>query len=370
MSDFIMMKKIVFIILTILCNFVFTVAQSGKVKNYSESSPSPEVSKTENGVSKENSGSNKQIKNSDDEILIDTDLVIISSRITTRKGKIVGDLKEAEFKIFENNIEQEIAYFSNADEPFTVALLLDMSYSSVFKLDEIRNAALTFTRQLRVKDKVLVVAFDEKVRVLCEPTNDPKILRLAIEGTKIRSGTSIYTALDNVLVEKFAEISGRKAIVLLSDGVDTTSQHISATNLLEKFDEVDVLVYPIQYDTFSDVQKTNKDNTQVYYDDDDRPIIIAKKELGERETDYNKANRFLKDISNQTGGRVFQVSSRSNLQDAFSTIADELRKIYSLGYYPDGEKKFGEKYNIRIRVYRPDLTVRNRDSFIWGKSGK
>ncbi len=364
------MKKITFLTLVILCSFVFMAAQSGRVKNYSESSPSSEDPKPEIDSPEKSLDFKQQPQNSDDEILINTNLVIISSRITTRKGKIVSDLKQEEFKIFENNKEQEIAYFSNADEPFTVALLLDMSYSSVFKLDEIRNAALTFTRQLRAKDKVLVVAFDEKVRVLCEPTNDPKILRLAIEGTKIRSGTSIYNAVDTVLSEKFTEIVGRKAIVLLSDGVDTTSQNISASNLLHKFDAVDVLVYPIQYDTFGDVQKTNKDNTQIYYDDDDRPIILAKKEIGEREADYNKANRFLKDISNQTGGRVFQVSSKSNLQNAFSTIADELRKIYSLGYYPEGGKKIGETYNLRVRVYRPDLTVRNRDSFVWGNDAR
>ncbi|MGI8668535.1 MAG: VWA domain-containing protein [Aridibacter sp.] len=359
------MNKIVVIIFIAFCGIGISFAQSGKVKIYSESSPSPENSKQE--IKKDVPNIKKQNKIDDDEIRVDTDLVVVSAKISDRKGKIVLGLEKEEFKIFENNIEQEIVYFSNEDEPFTVVLLLDMSYSSVFKLDEIRNAALTFTEQLRAKDKVMVASFDEKVHILCEPTNDKKILRLAVEGTEIRSGTSLYKALDTVLVEKLKAISGRKAIVLLSDGVDTTSRNISAQNLLKKFNEVDVLVFPIQYDTFGDVQKTNKDNTQVYYDDDDRPVIIAKKEIGEREADYNKADKFLKDISYGTGGRVFRVSSKSNLQSAFSSIADELRKIYSFGYYPDGEKNIGEKYDVRVRVYRPNLVIRARDSFIWGK---
>lgn len=361
-------KTIVIIILVMLFGIGFSFAQSGKVKTYSESSPSPENSEQNIEVAKGNLSKNKQSKTDDEQIQIDTNLVIVSAKISDRKGKIVAGLEKKEFKIFENNIEQEIAYFSNENEPFTVVLLLDMSYSSVFKLEEIRNAALIFTRQLRSKDKIMVASFDEEVQILCEPTNDTNILRLAIEGTQIRSGTSLYTALDKVLVEKLKDISGRKAIVLLSDGVDTTSRNISAERLLRKFNEVDVLVYPIQYDTYDDVQKTRKNNAQIYYDDDDRPIIISKKKKGERETDYDKANKFLKDISYETGGRVFQVSSKSNLQNAFSNIADELRKIYSLGYYPDGEKNVGEKYNVRVRVYRPDLIIRARDSFIWGKT--
>ena len=105
-------------------------------------------------------------------IRIDTDLVVIPVQVSERKGQPVVDLKQREFKIFENGVEQEIAYFSDEDQPFTVALMLDMSYSSVFKLQDIQAAALTFVNQLRENDRVMIVSFADKPRILCEPTND------------------------------------------------------------------------------------------------------------------------------------------------------------------------------------------------------
>lgn len=343
--------------------FFITVAhgQSGRVQIYSENFPPEKAQeKTETNVK----ASNNLSKNDDDVIRVETDLVVIPTRITDRAGKTVSDIRKEEFKIFENDVEQEIAYFSKEDQPFTVALVLDMSYSSIFKIAEIQAAALEFVNQLRADDKVLVVSFDEKVRVLCKPTNDRKILRLAIEGAKIESGTSLYTALNSVFDEEFRSISGRKAIVLLSDGVDTTSKKLSPTDILNKTAETDVMIYPIQYDTYDDVQKTRKESAQIFYDDNDRPYVVEKPRIkGERESDYSEADDFLKQVANQSGGRVYRVSSTTNLRKAFAKIADELRKIYSLGYYPIGERRDGAKYSIRIRVYRPNLLIRARNKY-------
>jgi len=302
----------------------------------------------------------------DDEVIrVETDLVVIPAQIADRRGNHVGDIRREEFKIYENGVEQEIAYFSNENQPFTVALVLDMSYSSVFKLTEIQAAAMAFVNQLRENDRVLIVSFDEQVRVLCEPTDNRKVLRLAIEGAKIASGTSLYTALDLVLGEKMREISGRKAIVLLSDAVDTSSPKVSAADVLRQIVETDVLIYPIQYDTYDDVQKSRKESAQVFYDENDRPYAVEKPRVrGEREADYREAREFAGELANRTGGRVYRVSSTANLTRAFSNIADELRKIYSLGYYPTGVRQSGARYRLKVRVYRPDLVIRARNNYI------
>lgn len=322
--------------------------QSGRAKIYSES-PATNIEGKLNPPRTE----------SDDVIRIETDLVTIPVRITTRNGKPVPDAKQEEFTILENGIEQEIAYFSNEEQPFTVALVLDMSYSTVFKLNEIQMAALAFVNQLRGHDRVLVVSFDEKIRLLCEPTNDRKILKLAIEGAKIGSGTSLYSALNLVLYDRFKNIPGRKAVVLLSDGVDTSSVNISATEISSGLTSTGVLIYPIQYNTFDDVQKSRRDNAEVRFDDDDRPYVVdAPRIKGERENDYEEAREFLNEIAGRSGGRVYRVSSTTNLNSSFANIANELRKIYSLGYYPSGEKKSGAKYEIKVRVYRPELVIR------------
>ena len=350
-----------------ICAMIFILlapifGQSGRVQIYSESASDKIDSKK---ISPPAIEQNKENPN-DDIIRVETDLVIIPAQITEGGGKPVLGLRKEEFKIFENGIEQEIAYFSNSEQPFTVALLLDMSYSSVFKLQEIQNAALTFVNQLRENDKIMVVSFDEKVRVLCEPTNNRKVLRFAIEGAKIASGTSLYSVLDEVLNEKFNEIAGRKAIVILSDGVDTSSPKLTPEDILREVVETDVLVYPIQYDTWDDVQKSRKNSAQVFYDDNDRPYTVEMPRIkGEREEDYKEANNFFREISSQTGGRIFRVSSTTNLDQAFASIADELRKVYSLGYYPGGERKTGVRYAIKVRVYRPNLLIRARNGYIW-----
>lgn len=356
------MKKLLFICLISLIAFSSLRAQSGRTKVYSESSPSPnQIEEKEKANSK-----SAETKNDDDVIRIETDLIVIPAQISTADGKPVLDIKKEEFKIFENNVEQEIVYFSNQEQPFTVALVLDMSYSSLFRLEDIQKAALAFIEQLRENDKVMIVSFDEKARVLCDATNDKKALRLAVEATKIASGTSVYTALDLVIKEKFSQISGRKAIVLLSDGVDTSSQKKTAADILKEIGTSDALVYPIQYDTYEDVQKNRKNNAQILYDDNDRPYVVQLPKIkGEREEDYKNASEFLQQVSTQTGGRIYRVSSSTKLSQAFAKIADELRRIYSLGYYPSNERKNNVEYAVNVRIYRPNLKIRAKEKYLW-----
>lgn len=352
------MKNFLIFVPVILFLTLNVSGQSGRVTLYSESKPSNQTTRQTKPTEK-----NKTEEDAD-VIKIDTDLVLIPALITNKKGKPVLGIKQSEFKIFENDAEQEIAYFSGDEQPFTVALVLDMSYSSVFKLEEIQNAALAFVNQLRPEDRVMIVSFDEEVRVLCEATNSRKVLKLAIEAARVASGTSLYTALDAVLSEKLKTISGRKAIVLLTDGVDTTSRKATAEEILKTTETNESLVYPIQYDTYDDVQKSRKNDAQVFYDEDDRPYIRERpRSVGEREDDYKRANEFLKNIADISGGSVYRVSSATNLDKAFSRIVEELRKVYLLGYYADGENNENGNYDIRVRVYRQNLIIRAKNRY-------
>jgi Ca-activated chloride channel family protein len=362
------MKRLAFIGFILLFGFNLSNAQSRRVSVYSESSAATDKKNFKNQtetIELINSPSEKKQADESDVIRVDTDLVVIPTQVYSRDGKILPGLKREEFKIFEDGAEQELAYFSSDEQPFTVALVLDMSYSSIFKLEEIQQAAFTFINQLREKDKVMIISFDEKARVLCEPTNNRKVLRLAVEATKIQSGTSVYMALDLALNQKLDRIGGRKAVVLLSDGVDTSNGNLTAEDILKNIGDTDVLIYPIQYDTYDDVQKTRKETAQVFYDENDRPVVVEMpKKKGEREEDYKTANNFLNELANLTGGRVDKVSSTTNLNQAFARIADELRKIYSLGFYPSDKRKIGVRYRLKVRVYRPNLLVRARNSYI------
>ena len=361
------MLRLSFIVLILLSTFLSIAAQSGRTKGYSESSARNEKRKISSAPKPPVSADTKAVvadPTEADVIKVVTDLVTIPVRVTDKAGRTIININKNEFKIFENGVEKELAYFSDVDEPFTVALMLDMSYSSVFKVAEIKDAAKKFVAQLRPGDKVMVVSFDEKPIILCEATSNRKVLNIAIEGSKIGSGTSLYTALDLVLNEKLNRITGRKAIVLLSDGVDTSSKNKTARELEEYLSESDVLMYPVKYNTYDDVQKTRRTTAQIQYDENDKPYTTdARPGKGERPEDYEAAKEFLKAAAYDTGGRLYNANSTTNLDQAFANIANELRKTYSLGYYPNSDRENGASFNIKVRVYRPDLNIRAKESY-------
>lgn len=308
----------------------------------------------------------------DNEVInVDTNLVSIPVKVLDRGGRFIAGLKKEDFKVYEDEVEQEIALFSNIEEPFTVALILDMSPSSTFKIHEIQAAANAFIAQLRPNDKVMIVSFDAEIHVLAEPTNDRKTLQAAIKSTQIASGTSLYETVDFVVNKRFKKLEGRKAIVLFTDGVDTTSiKANSATNLSDVY-ELDALIYPIEYNTFYDVQKMK--NKPVVTNPIPSstpspfpfPLPTIGKPSGQGTTaeDYQKAHEYLEELANRTSGRLYQADNTSNLSLAFSKIADELRQTYSLGYYPNTEKS-EKKRKLKVRVSQKGYVVRARDSYV------
>ncbi|MGI9036379.1 MAG: VWA domain-containing protein [Pyrinomonadaceae bacterium] len=322
-----------------------------------------------------------------DVIRVNTQLVTIPVKVSDRGGKFVAGLTKENFTIFEDGKPQEIAYFSNVEEPFTVALLLDMSYSAKFKVNEIQSAAIAFVNQLHPNDKIMVVSFDEEVHVLCEPTNDRKVLQSAIRSTNIASGTSLYEAIDLVINKRLKKISGRKAIVLFTDGVDTTSRRASDFSNLSDVYELDALIYPIEYDTYSDVQAMK--NQPVTGNQSGRPTIPdmpsrnpsplpfliptggvgTPSSQGTSAEDYRKAHEYLQQLAARTSGRIYEASTTANLSDAFTNIAGELRQIYSLGFYP-AEEKEGKRRQLKVKVDQKGVAVQARDSYVVGKKEK
>lgn len=308
-------------------------------------------------------------------ITVDTQIVSVPIRVLDKKNRFFAGLTKENFKVIENGVEQEIAMFSNEHQPFTVALMLDMSYSTKFKITEIQSAAISFIDQLRPNDKVLVVSFDGDVHVLCEATADRKTIHKAILSTKIETGTSLFEAVDLVMNDRMRRIDGRKAIILFSDGVDTTSKRKNVSDNLNDAMELDSLIYTIRYDTFADVQAMlNKPPTEP------PPITVPGQKQGGLPSiftsmgspggpgttaeEYKRAEEYLDQMSLRTGGRNYLADSMTDLNDAFSKIASELREFYSLGYYPKDVRVAGQKTNIKVKVDRPGLVVRAREGYI------
>jgi VWFA-related protein len=329
------------------------------------------------------------------EIVVDTKLVTIPVRVMDRKGRFLPGLTKQNFKVFEDNVEQEIALFSNDSQPFTVALVLDMSYSAKFKAAEIQNAAIEFIDQLRPADRVTVISFDEEVHVHCEPTSDRKAIYGAIRRAQISTGTSLYEAVDVTINDRLRKIEGRKAMVLFTDGVDTSSRRKTDRDNLQDAMEIDTIIYPIRYDTYADVQRIKNDpmpqqipqkpssngiprgGTPPIVPTTNRspfpfpvPAVGVPSDKGTTSEEYSKGEQYLDELANRTGGRIYVADTLTNLSSAFSKIASELRELYSLGYYPADDVAPGKVRRIKVKVDQPNAAVKARDSYIVGEQAK
>ena len=299
-----------------------------------------------------------------------------------RRSRFIGGLKQESFKVFEDDVEQEVAYFTNESQPFTVALVLDMSYSTTFKIGEIQSAAIAFIDQLRPEDRVLVISFDEQVHMLCEATSDRATIYRAIRNTKIATGTSLYEAVEMTINDRLRTVKGRKAMVLFTDGVDTTSRSSNDLANLRDALELDALIYPIRYDTFADVQamknrgpvmlpgpKTTTPPTiptsgGLPFPIPTGPTVATPGSRGTTAEEYKFAEEYLTKLADLTGGSIYLASTIGNLNNAFTKIASELREFYSLGYYPTSEETPGKTRRIKVKVSQPDVVVRARDKYV------
>ena len=318
-------------------------------------------------------------------IKVATQLVSIPVRVMDKKGRFVGGLTKEHFTITEDGVSQDISLFSNEHEPFTVALMLDMSYSTTFKIADIQTAAVSFISQLRPEDKVMVVSFDEEVHVLCEATTNRDEVYRSIRRTKIRTGTSLYEAVGLVMNNRLRRIEGRKAIILFTDGVDTTSKRDNDLSNLSDAMELDALIYPIRYDTYDDVQKMKNKGTiltspqpgssgptigGISLPVPNPAILNEPSNVGTTLEDYKRAKEYLEGLADRTGGRIYVASTLGNLGDSFARIASELREFYSLGYYPKDDRIVGKTTSIKVHVDQPGLAIRTREGYIVPKKTK
>lgn len=298
----------------------------------------------------------------DDEVIrVDTTLITVPVSVMDRQGRFIPDLQQSDFQLYEEGVEQQIAFFETADKPFTVALVLDMSESTKFKLKEIQDAANGFLAQLRPADRVMIVAFDKGVYVLAEATSDRSVLTQAIGRARTGGGTSLYQAIDVVMGERLNRIPGRKAIVLFTDGVDTASTGSTYLSTLRTAEELDALAYVIQYETYDDVVGSQSGHGAS--DQDARGILVTAK--GERlDVAYKRANLYLNLLADKTGGRFFYAASPKSLSESFAGIAKELREQYSLGFYPQTRAP-GKSRKLKVRVNRLNVAVRARKSYMY-----
>jgi Ca-activated chloride channel homolog len=318
----------------------------------------------------------------DDEVItVETNLVTLPVSVLDRDGRFITGLKQENFQIFEDGVQQKVEYFAPIEQPFTVVLLIDVSNSTEFKIEEIQNAAISFINQLRADDRIMVISFDEKIHVLSPPTNNRGALTNAIRQLNFGGGTSLYEAVDQAISRELKQIQGRKALVLFTDGVDTTSRRATYQSTVAESEEAESMIYPIRFDTYSDMNGGNGGGGNP------TPrrggggsvwgqilggiltggnVQIGRGGGGTNASDYEKGKRYLEDLARTSGGRNFEARNSYSLEAAFAGIAEELRRQYAIGYYPETVGQTGQRKQIKVKVDRTNAVVRAKNSYVVG----
>ena len=347
-------------------------AQSGRK---AESKPKAEPVKTaeDGGITESRIDPNGETIEGD-VIKVDTSLVMVPVTVMDRSGRYVPLLRRENFRIQENGIDQKVAYFATTDSPFSVVLLIDTSGSTEFRLRDIQDAAIKFVDKLKPADKVMVMSFDDRIDVECKATTDRDAITRAIRNTRGGGGTRLYDAVEDILKKQLKTIEGRKAVVLFTDGVDTTSRRASYDSTLRLAEESDAQIYSVDYDTsgrgsvMSNGIPMPGGRGTIFGLPIPTPGIPGT--AGGMPGDYKRAVAYLHALSDRTGGRFYSGDSLFGIDQAFTWIAEELGRQYSLGYYPSVAGKDGERRQIKVKMTEANLVVKSRDSYIYSDKGK
>ncbi len=284
-----------------------------------------------------------------------TSLITVPAEVLDRSGRYLGNLKKDDFRIYENGVEQQLAYFASVEQPFTVALLLDVSGSTQSQLAAIRTAANTFIKGLRPNDRLLLISFDGKINILTEAVTLTDLRKKKLRLDALNDGTLLYDTVGFVLNQRLAGIQGRKAIVLMTDGVDWGSKKASLKQNLRDAEESNAVIYTVHYNTLPQLPERL---SQI-------PNLKARENTRAKLTkEYAIGSKYLQSLADKTGGRIYQAESLADVPQAFRAITDELGRQYSLGYYPKGQVQPGERRDIKVRMRTPNLIVRARESYV------
>lgn len=336
-----------------------------------------------------------------DVVRVDTQLVSVPAVVTDSAGRPVSGLRPENFRIIEDGQPQTIANFGTTETPFEIALLLDTSGSTRDDVALIRAAANSFIQALRPGDKVGIVAFNQAqtvaepiaaVEVLSPLTGDREALKTAIENLGASQGTPYYDALERIADSIFhdppsEEVRGRRAVVALTDGVDSSSNSDFATAKL-KLSRVGVACYFIQVNTEDFVEDRLMKDCQ-----DDGQLSLSQRQIQRyreiffpkakaenfngfcqmgpfermsisREL-YNLARREMNDLARVSGGRSFPAATLADARAAFAKVADDIGTQYSLGYYPTNKARDGKYRSIKLEVrgVKDKAVIRARDGY-------
>lgn len=268
------------------------------------------------------------------------DVVSLNITVTTPDQQFVTDLGQDDFLVFEDGVKQDVTFFTRSQLPIALALLLDTSASMDDKMATAQEAAIGFARRLRPEDLAQVIDFDSRVTIVQPFTSDGAALEKAIRSTAAGGSTSMYNAIYIALNEMkkvradSAEDIRRRAVVVLSDGEDTSS--------LLPFEEV--------------LELSKRSETAIY-------TIGIRSQDPATPRGFREAEFVLKQLASETGGRAFFPQSVAELPAIYTLIASELSSQYTVGYTSKNPKRDGSWRRVVVRLARPNTIARTKQGY-------
>jgi VWFA-related protein len=290
-------------------------------------------------------------------IKVDVDVVNVLASVRDKRGGLVANLEEKDFTLFEDGKPQPIKYFTReTDLPLTIGLLIDVSGSQRNLIDIERSAASQFFSQvLRKKDEAFLLSFGEEAELLQDYTNSAKLLTSAMRDLRPSSGvgglgpgpvptvggprgTVLYDAVYLAAAEKLKTEVGRKVLVVITDGVDQGSR-LKIEEAIMAAQKADAVIYSIEYTDAGGYGGWGSIN------------------LG------GGGGGALRRMSDETGGRVYQVKGKNTLEHVFTEIQEEMRSQYAIGYTPLNDNKDGSYRKLDIKLSNKDLKAQARKGY-------
>lgn len=302
----------------------------------------------------------------DDPIRVDSSIVRLNVGVADSRGRPITNLNQANFDIYEDGVKQQILRFEPTDAPFSVVIMLDMSGSTLGFRQIIRQSAVRFIDALSPDDRVAVVEFYDKINLRNDFTTDRNAAVNSIEVANGRGKTYLYKALDFALDKLSKEKSRRKAIIVLTDGVDTSIKD-KDRELLERLkdDQVATAIRPETNDLLNRVlNRSDAQGVTIY------PLALPTGDPNKladptpRQIAMFKAARTrLQLVADRTGGTLNSITRLEEMGRLYALVAADLRTLYTIEYQPANDKRDGKWRSIRIDVKDPELISRTRQGY-------
>ncbi len=302
----------------------------------------------------------------DDNIVVDTSLVRLNVGVVTPKGQPITNLGKNDFTLYEDGKKQTILNFEPTVTPFSLVMILDMSGSTIGFRQTIRMSALRFVDALAPDDRVAVIEFYDKVNVLNEFTNDRRKILNSINVANGRGNTKLFESLDKALSRLSKETNRRKAIIVLTDGKDTSSER-KDRSILSKLDDKNIpnALKPDENPELNKIlEKSSALGVTIY------PLALPSgdpKKLADPQPIqfeiYSAARSRLNILALQTGGILNTINSLEEMSRLYAQVAADLRTLYTIEYEPSNTTRDGKWREIKIQVKDSDSISRTRPGY-------